>query len=331
MDRKKRPYRGGHARPAVEQHRERLVAAMTVLAAERGWQRVAVGDVCAQARVSRAKFYELFDDREDCFVAAVETAATALSRAVARAVCGAPSGWRDRVASALSELLMALDADRHRAWVAVVEAPNGGAAARERRAAALAPLVALIDEVADDAVVATGAGAVGAVLELVHRHLTGEDPEPPLTTLVAPAVFLALAPHTGRGAALRTARAYAERAASERAEALEGSGPEEAAAAASSLSAAAGAAEAADLHVTELTESTLVFLARHPGACNTEVAAGVAVAHESQISRHLARLERAGAARRARSGRSNAWELTEVGRRLVDRLVALDTKRKHGV
>src|SRR5262249_41603109 len=160
-----------------------------------------------------------------------------------------------------------------------------------------------------DAAFATGAGAVGAVLEMAYRHLTGEDPEPSLTALVAPSVFLALAPHTGRRVALRTAQAYAERAA-----AAEAVGVDTPAVAAP----AGGEAGAGDLQVTELTESTLVFLARHPGACNTEVAAGVAVTHESQISRHLARLERAGAARRARTGRSNAWELTEVGRRLVD-------------
>jgi DNA-binding MarR family transcriptional regulator len=74
------------------------------------------------------------------------------------------------------------------------------------------------------------------------------------------------------------------------------------------------------LRLTRLTESTLLYLAGHPGARNVEIGAAIGVEHESQISRHLRRLEDAKAARRIRDGRSNAWELTALGERLVGEL-----------
>jgi len=50
-------------------HRERLVAAMAALVAERGYPAVTVADVVARARVSKRTFYEQFAEREDCLLA----------------------------------------------------------------------------------------------------------------------------------------------------------------------------------------------------------------------------------------------------------------------
>jgi DNA-binding transcriptional ArsR family regulator len=74
------------------------------------------------------------------------------------------------------------------------------------------------------------------------------------------------------------------------------------------------------LKLTRLTEATIVYLADHPGSCNVVISAGVGVEHDSQMSRHLRRLERAGAARASRDGRTNAWELTPLGLRLAGQL-----------
>jgi DNA-binding MarR family transcriptional regulator len=67
------------------------------------------------------------------------------------------------------------------------------------------------------------------------------------------------------------------------------------------------------LLVTQLTGQTLRYLNGHPGAANIDVARAVDVRHESQISRHLGRLERAGMVSRRREGRANAWSLTARG------------------
>jgi AcrR family transcriptional regulator len=300
-----RATRGRLAVSRSSRQRATLMAAMTELAAERGWQSVPVELLCERAGMSKRTFYGLFGDREDCFVAAVERAAHDISGQV-RSAAGALDGpLADRVARALATLIYELDVDRHRAWLLAVEASNGSGRAREVRDRALAPLAVAIDGVGDGLGPATGAPAVGAIVELVYRHLTGPDAERALTALGAPAAFLVFAPLEGRRAALVRAEAIAV-----------------AAAGMDALPATAPPAEelAPGLKLTRLTEATILYLAEHPGACNVVVAAGVGVEHDSQMSRHLRRLERAGAARASRDGRTNAWELTPLGLRLASQL-----------
>jgi AcrR family transcriptional regulator len=55
--------------------RERLIAAMTDVIAERGYTATSVADVIERAGVSRKTFYVHFQDRRDCLIAAYESAA----------------------------------------------------------------------------------------------------------------------------------------------------------------------------------------------------------------------------------------------------------------
>jgi AcrR family transcriptional regulator len=50
--------------------RHRMLTAMVAAVAEKGYTNMAVADVVQRARVSRATFYEQFEDKTDCFVAA---------------------------------------------------------------------------------------------------------------------------------------------------------------------------------------------------------------------------------------------------------------------
>ena len=61
--------------------RARMVAAMVEVVRERGVARVAVAHVVARSGVSRRTFYELFEDRDECLMAAFELA---LARAAHR-------------------------------------------------------------------------------------------------------------------------------------------------------------------------------------------------------------------------------------------------------
>ena len=54
--------------------RRRLVTAMTQVVGEKGYLRCSVADVIQVAGVSRATFYQLFKDKEECFIAAFESA-----------------------------------------------------------------------------------------------------------------------------------------------------------------------------------------------------------------------------------------------------------------
>lgn len=83
----------------LEAQRNRLIEATAYAVAERGYADTAVSNILAMAGVSRAAFYEIFKDKEECFlfgfnqlsrahVRSVETAMAAAGPLPARAVAG---------------------------------------------------------------------------------------------------------------------------------------------------------------------------------------------------------------------------------------------------
>jgi AcrR family transcriptional regulator len=72
------------SREEVEQsQRDRILWAMAEVSAERGYAHVSVADVLTRAGVSRATFYQLFRDKEDCFGAAYEALAELITSTLA--------------------------------------------------------------------------------------------------------------------------------------------------------------------------------------------------------------------------------------------------------
>ena len=68
-----------------ELQRGRMLSAAVEVVEEVGYARMTVAQVIGRARVSRKTFYDVFADREDCFLAAFEQA---LSQARLRASRG---------------------------------------------------------------------------------------------------------------------------------------------------------------------------------------------------------------------------------------------------
>src|SRR5690349_14435014 len=66
--------------------RERMLRAMSVACAEKGYKATTVSDVVAGARVSRKTFYEQFDGLEACFLAAYQACLEQLRAALADAL-----------------------------------------------------------------------------------------------------------------------------------------------------------------------------------------------------------------------------------------------------
>jgi AcrR family transcriptional regulator len=84
--------RGRHAAPREvvwESQRGRMLAAIATAVGEKGYADVAVADVIARAGVSRKTFYEQFENKQQCFVAAydagVELILAAIDEAIAQA------------------------------------------------------------------------------------------------------------------------------------------------------------------------------------------------------------------------------------------------------
>jgi AcrR family transcriptional regulator len=71
-ERKMRPGRGNRPEDSDRSQRERLFGAMVALSAEQGYENTKIGDLAKLAGVSRAAFYEHFEDKKDCLLQTVE-------------------------------------------------------------------------------------------------------------------------------------------------------------------------------------------------------------------------------------------------------------------
>jgi AcrR family transcriptional regulator len=127
---------GGHdlRREVVVHHqRERILAAVVELVAERGYRSVSVAGIVKRAKTGRLKFYDLFDSKEDCFLAAYDAGLAQGAERVGAAVEGADDSFADRLDAGVGALLEFLDERSDLARAMVVEAPLLGAAMGDRR------------------------------------------------------------------------------------------------------------------------------------------------------------------------------------------------------
>ena len=282
--------------------RDRLIAAMGELVAELGQTTIGVHHVCQRAGISRRTFYELYEDRDGCLVETLEAAYGQLLAHVAGAVADAGAEWEDRTVAATQALLVAFEADRVLAHLCLMPAAGGHRDALRLRRVAIGRIAGLLTDAPVPALPSEPvlAGVLGGVWDLALRSLA-DEPEASIEDLTGAAIYLMLAPFAGR-------RQAASRAA--------GRGSTVAYVTRWRPTVARGCDERG-LLVTELTADTLRYLARNPGAANVEISRALDVRHESQMSRHLVRLERAGMVSRRKEGRTNAWRLTAQGEEAV--------------
>ena len=129
------PGRHGLPRSFIEHNqRLRIVAAMLRVLPRRGYPMTTIGDVTAEAGVSRAAFYQQFSGKEECFLATYDLAGEWFCEGVEAAVAGAED-WRARIRAGVSEALRLLTANPLVAHLFAVEALQAGDAARERQEA----------------------------------------------------------------------------------------------------------------------------------------------------------------------------------------------------
>lgn len=120
--------RGRHALApdvVLRDQRERLVAAVPGVVAERGYQAMSVADIVKAAAVSRNAFYKNFSDKQECFAAAHEVSHERLFETLA-GPCESAATIEERVELSLAAGLDALASDPDMARLLFVEAPSAG-------------------------------------------------------------------------------------------------------------------------------------------------------------------------------------------------------------
>jgi AcrR family transcriptional regulator len=145
--------RGPHglSREEVEvSQRARLLQAATDAVAELGYVKTTVADILGRAGVSRATFYQLFRDKEDCFQAAYRANAELVAEVMAAELDQVrASGERDplaRLDRVLRVYLSALRGAPALARVFLVEVYAAGPAAIEQRRASLEGFADIVAE-----------------------------------------------------------------------------------------------------------------------------------------------------------------------------------------
>jgi AcrR family transcriptional regulator len=133
----KRLPRGPHrlAREEVlASQRARMLEAMAHAVAAKGYAATTVADVVGGAGVSRKTFYEHFQDKEDCFLAAFDAGVGVLVNAVERATLEATGEWREHIRAGVRAYLSTLAAVPDFARTFLIEVLAAGPRALERRA-----------------------------------------------------------------------------------------------------------------------------------------------------------------------------------------------------
>jgi AcrR family transcriptional regulator len=114
-----------------EANRRRALEAMTEVVGEQGYPETTVRDVLERARMSRRTFYQLFDNREHCFLAAYEHACRETLASLDRAR-EPDEPFPQHLKRVLTPVLEHLAARPHFARLLLVEPLAAGAAGLER-------------------------------------------------------------------------------------------------------------------------------------------------------------------------------------------------------
>jgi AcrR family transcriptional regulator len=187
---------GGRAAVSASQ-RARMLEAVVRAVADRGYARVTVADVVGLAGVSRRTFYEHFEDKQECFLAAYRTGVEYVVGEIGKAGVGASGDWRSRLRAGLDVYTAVLASEPTFARTMLIDLLGAGeeaVALRQQlyelfveRYRALSSLAAAEDpriEVVPDMFLRALVGGIG---ELVQQHILREGAQtlPALTpTLV---------------------------------------------------------------------------------------------------------------------------------------------------
>jgi AcrR family transcriptional regulator len=196
--------------------RERLLAAVVRVAAEKGYQATSVADILKAAGVGRESFYRYFENKEDCFLAANDVLVDDLEAEIVDAY-SQPGPWPERVRAGLEAALAWFAADPDIARVMMIEMGMVGPVATTRFRTTFHRFTVLLDEgeesienVPTDDLPHLATIAGGAVFARIYEEVALGDTRR-LPELLPQLSFELLLPYLGDGAAAEERDAAAEK------------------------------------------------------------------------------------------------------------------------
>ncbi len=177
------------------------------MAAAKGYEATTVTDVIEVAGVSRETFYEMFEDKEECFLEGYDAVMDVLVAHVSTAFeASSHEPWPERVAAVLQALVELLSSEADIARMAMVEVTAAGEDARSRYRAALTRFTPFLEEgraysnQTDELPPDTARFAIGGATSMIFDEVrAGRGPE--LERLLPDLVFAVLMPYLGPEAA----------------------------------------------------------------------------------------------------------------------------------
>ncbi|WP_205696442.1 TetR/AcrR family transcriptional regulator [Conexibacter sp. SYSU D00693] len=190
--------RGRHAPPLeVRQavQRERLLRAAADVFARSGYAEASAEAIAREAGMSKATFYEHFSNKEECMLGLFDDVAQRLLERLAASVDGEFPNYRERLRTRVRSFIEAISDEPNAARAILVDIIGAGPSAAERRDAMLDLITDAVYRDNHEAAPAYGAPryvsrddaflCVGAVAEILGRHLRTGQPEDPLELVPA--------------------------------------------------------------------------------------------------------------------------------------------------
>jgi AcrR family transcriptional regulator len=294
-------------REILEVQRSRVIAATIAVVEVHGYSRLTVGRIIERARVSRTTFYDLFEDCEDCLLAAFDLT-LAQAREIAIEAYRSQPDWRGGMRAAVFSLLTFIDREPGLARLCMVDVLGAGQRVLDRRAEALQELADAIDMGSGLASPShqpqplVAHAIAGGIVGVLHSRLLRKQDASP-TELLGALTSMIVMPYLGRAVAAEEFDAPVPQV--DASQAQRHSQP------------TANPLAEIDIRVTYRTVRVLMAIAETPNASNRVIATNAGIVDQGQISKLLRRLEGLeliensglGQAR----GAANSWRLTKLG------------------
>jgi AcrR family transcriptional regulator len=183
--------------------RERILQGMLEAVGTQGYERTSVQDAVAEAGLYRQAFYDSFEDKEDCYLQAIDAGSAWIELAMREAAAG-ETDWRGRLRGALSGLLAFLEEQPAVARAVLVEVHAAGPRAVEKRTEAMGRAAMMVDlareESTGTAPEISAEAVVAGILAVLHTRLSGEQTSD-FMRLLPELMYLAVLPYFGPDAA----------------------------------------------------------------------------------------------------------------------------------